>query len=73
MNAQSRDISRRRFIVSAGFTAAALKGEGKSLDEIVAAKPTAAYDAKWETGFINGEFFTNLVYKGVGKDPAQNS
>jgi len=26
---------------------AGLKGEGKSLDEIVAAKPTAAYDAKW--------------------------
>jgi len=36
----------------------------------VAAKPTAAYDAKWGTGFVNGEFFTKLVYKGVGKDPA---
>jgi hypothetical protein len=36
---------------------AALKGEGKSLDEIVAAKPTAAYDAKWGGFFINGEFF----------------
>lgn len=53
---------------------AALKGEGKSLDEIVAAKPTAAYDAKWGKGFVNGEFFTKLVYKGVGKehsDPAR--
>jgi glyoxylase-like metal-dependent hydrolase (beta-lactamase superfamily II) len=45
---------------------AALEGEGKSLNEIVAAKPTAAYDAKWGTGFVNGEFFTKLVYKGVG-------
>lgn len=45
---------------------AALKGEGKSLNEIVAAKPTAVYDAKWGTGFVNGEFFTKLVYKGVG-------
>jgi glyoxylase-like metal-dependent hydrolase (beta-lactamase superfamily II) len=45
---------------------AALKGEGKSFDEIVAAKPTAAYDAKWGRGFVNGEFFTKLVYKGVG-------
>src|SRR6476646_32611 len=45
---------------------ATLKGEGKSLNEIVAAKPTAAYDAKWGTGFVNGEFFTKLVYKGVG-------
>jgi glyoxylase-like metal-dependent hydrolase (beta-lactamase superfamily II) len=46
---------------------AALKGEGKSLDEIVAAKPTAAYDAKWGGFFIDGEFFTKLVYKGVRK------
>jgi hypothetical protein len=44
----------------------ALKEKGKSLDEIVAAKPTAAYDAKWGTGFVNGDFFTKLVYKGVG-------
>jgi hypothetical protein len=44
----------------------ALKREGKSLDEIVATKPTAAYDAKWGRGFVNGEFFTKLVYKGVG-------
>ena len=49
---------------------AALKGEGKSVNEIVAAKPTAAYDAKWGKGFVNGEFFTKLIYKGVGKDPA---
>jgi glyoxylase-like metal-dependent hydrolase (beta-lactamase superfamily II) len=44
-----------------------LKGKGKSLDEIVAAKPTAAYDAKWGKGFVNGEFFTKLVYKGIEK------
>jgi glyoxylase-like metal-dependent hydrolase (beta-lactamase superfamily II) len=49
---------------------AALKGDGKSLNEVVAAKPTAAYDAKWGKGFVNGEFFTKLVYKGFGKDPA---
>jgi len=46
---------------------AALKKEGKSLNEVVATKPAAAYDAKWGTGFINGDFFTKLVYKGVGK------
>ena len=44
----------------------ALKAAGKSLDEIVTAKPTAAYDAKWGNGFVNGEFFTRLVYKGIG-------
>jgi glyoxylase-like metal-dependent hydrolase (beta-lactamase superfamily II) len=45
---------------------AALKEEGKSLNETVAAKPTADYDAKWGWPFISGEFFTKLVYKGVG-------
>ncbi len=45
---------------------AAIKREGKSLNELVAAKPTASYDAKWGRGFVNGEFFTKLVYKGVG-------
>ncbi|MEO6911150.1 MAG: MBL fold metallo-hydrolase [Edaphobacter sp.] len=44
---------------------AALKKQGKSIDEAVAAKPTASYDAKWGTGFVNGELFTRLVYQGV--------
>ena len=44
---------------------ATLKKEGKSLDEIVAAKPTAAYDSKWATPFINGDVFAKLVYDGV--------
>ncbi|HET7227063.1 MAG TPA: MBL fold metallo-hydrolase [Chthoniobacterales bacterium] len=43
----------------------ALKKEGKSLDEIVAAKPTAAYDSKWAGSFVNGDVFTKLVYAGA--------
>jgi hypothetical protein len=60
-------ITYRDMLTSIHDRVAALKGEGKSLNEIVAAKPTAAYDEKWGTGFVNGEFFTKLVYKGVGK------
>src|SRR6266446_2354773 len=59
-------IEYRDILASIRDRVAALKGEGKSLNEVVAAKPTAAYDAKWGTGFVNGEFFTKLVYKGVG-------
>jgi len=33
------------------------------LAEVIAAKPTANYDAKWD-GF-DGENFTGLVYQGV--------
>jgi glyoxylase-like metal-dependent hydrolase (beta-lactamase superfamily II) len=40
---------------------AALKKEGKSVEEIVATKPTAAYDSKWADSFITGDVFTKLV------------
>ncbi len=42
-----------------------LKKQGKSLDEAIAAKPTAAYDAKWGNFVINPAFFTRLVYAGL--------
>jgi glyoxylase-like metal-dependent hydrolase (beta-lactamase superfamily II) len=35
---------------------------GKSIDDVVAAKPTAAYDAALGGGLLNGEMFTKLVY-----------
>ena len=44
---------------------AALKMQGRSSDEVVAAKPTAKYDAKWGTFFVGPEMFTRLVYAGV--------
>src|SRR5262249_25098256 len=44
---------------------AALKKQGRSRDEVVAAKPTADYDPKWGRYVINGDFFTKLVYAGI--------
>ena len=44
---------------------AALKKQGRSRDETVAAKPTAAFDAKWGNFVIDPGFFTRLVYEGV--------
>jgi glyoxylase-like metal-dependent hydrolase (beta-lactamase superfamily II) len=44
---------------------AALKKQGRSLDDTVAAKPTAAFDAKWGQFVIGPAFFTKLVYEGV--------
>jgi glyoxylase-like metal-dependent hydrolase (beta-lactamase superfamily II) len=37
----------------------------KSLEEIVAAKPTADYDEKWGGFVVDVKFFTTLVYSGV--------
>ena len=39
-----------------------LKKQGKTLEEAVAAKPTADLDAKWGQGGIAPDFFVTLVY-----------
>ena len=44
---------------------AALKKQGKSLPEVVAAKPGARYDAEWGNLFQNPSDFVALVYQGV--------
>jgi glyoxylase-like metal-dependent hydrolase (beta-lactamase superfamily II) len=43
----------------------ALKQEGLSLPEIVAAKPSSRYDAQWGQGFTSPSVFVSLVYQGV--------
>ena len=55
----------RDMLVTIRDRVAALKKEGKSLDEIIAAKPTAAYDGKWAGSFITGDVFTKLVFAGA--------
>ena len=59
-------IEYRDVIVTIRDRVSALKKQGRSLDEVVVTKPAAAYEAKWGGSFINGDFFTKLVYKGVG-------
>jgi hypothetical protein len=55
----------RDMLVAIRENIAALKKKGKSKDEIVAAKPSAAFDAKWGSGPIDPGFFARLVYEGV--------
>lgn len=44
---------------------AALKKEGRSRDEAVAARPTGAFDAQFGQFVIDASLFTRLVYEGV--------
>jgi len=44
---------------------AKLKSAGKTRDEAVDARPTAAFDAKWGQFVIDPGFFTRIVYQGV--------
>jgi glyoxylase-like metal-dependent hydrolase (beta-lactamase superfamily II) len=55
----------RDTLVAIRSRVAALKKQGRTLAEVVAAKPTAAYDAKWGDYIIDPKFFTRLVYAGV--------
>jgi glyoxylase-like metal-dependent hydrolase (beta-lactamase superfamily II) len=62
---KSQLIEFRNMLVTVRDKVGALKKQGKSRDEVVAAKPTADYDAKWGGFVINGDFFTKLVFAGV--------
>ena len=42
-----------------------LKGQGRTLEQVKAAKPSAAYDAKWGKGFINADAFVESVYRSL--------
>ena len=41
--------------------------EGKNIDEIVAAKPTADFDAKWGGGFLNPDQWVKIAYSVIQK------
>jgi glyoxylase-like metal-dependent hydrolase (beta-lactamase superfamily II) len=55
----------RDLLVGTREKVAALKKQGKSLDEIVAMKPTATTDAKWGNGFRSPRDFVGDVFQGV--------
>lgn len=42
-----------------------LKEQGRSLDETIAAKPTAQFDGVWGKFVIGPDFFTKLAYEGA--------
>ena len=43
-----------------------LVDEGKSVEEIKAAKPSADFDEKWGQGFIKGELITVTLARSLG-------
>jgi glyoxylase-like metal-dependent hydrolase (beta-lactamase superfamily II) len=58
-------VAFRDMLVTIRDKVAALKKQGRTLDDVIAAKPTATYDTKWGGFFISGKAFTALVYAGV--------
>lgn len=64
---RSQLVEFRDMLVTVRNNVAALQQQGKTLDEIIAAKPTAAFDAKWGNFVFNGEQFTRMVYAGLAR------
>ena len=55
----------RDMLVAIRKNVADLKARGMSRDQVIAARPTAAFDEKWGKFVIDGSFFTQLVYDGL--------
>ncbi|MET3981840.1 glyoxylase-like metal-dependent hydrolase (beta-lactamase superfamily II) [Mucilaginibacter sp. UYP25] len=58
-------IAFHEMLVNVRDKVAKLKKDGRTLSDVIAAKPTAAYDQKWGGFVIKGDFFTKLVFKGI--------
>jgi glyoxylase-like metal-dependent hydrolase (beta-lactamase superfamily II) len=57
----------RDMLAAARAAIAPLVAAGKTLEEVQAAKPTAALDEKWGEGFVNPELFTLAAYRSLSK------
>ena len=65
VGSRSDVVEFRDMLVAVRENVASLKKQGRSLQETIAAKPSAAYDAKWGQFLITPAHFTTLVYAGV--------
>jgi glyoxylase-like metal-dependent hydrolase (beta-lactamase superfamily II) len=58
-------IAFRDMLVAIRKNVSTLKSAGKTLQETIAARPTADFDAKWGGYVLDGAFFTKIVYEGL--------
>jgi glyoxylase-like metal-dependent hydrolase (beta-lactamase superfamily II) len=58
-------VAFRDMLITIRGNVATLKKQGKSRDQVIAAKPSAAFDGKWGSFVIDPDFFVRLVYAGL--------
>ena len=58
-------VAYRDMLATLGARIHKLVKEGKTLEQAIAAKPTAEYDAVWGKGFISPNRFVEMIYKGA--------
>ncbi len=57
--------SYREMLAAVEIRVRTLLEQGKSRDAVIAARPTADYDAKWGNGFIKPDAWVGIVYDGL--------
>lgn len=65
-------IEFRDMLVAIRGKVATLKQQGLTREQIIAAKPTSEFDAKWGGFVLDGAFFTRIVYDGLPKGTAHD-
>lgn len=60
-------VTYRRMLVTVTDRIRALIRQKKTLDQVVAARPTAEFDAAWGKGFLNPETFIAITYNVLSK------
>ncbi len=55
----------REMLLTVCDSVATLKRRGRSVDAVIAERPTARFDQDWGGGFVTPELFTSLVYRGL--------
>ncbi len=58
-------VAYRAMLATIRDNVARLKAQGLTVDQVNAARPTAAFDEVWGKAIISPELFTRLVYRGV--------
>lgn len=58
-------VAYRDMLVTIRDRVADLKAKGNTLEQVIAAKPTASFDDVWGKAVISPALFTSLVYRGV--------
>jgi cyclase len=60
-------VSYRDVLIKIRDRVGALIKQGKTKEQVIAAKPSAEWDAKWGTGFMKPDVFMGIVYESMKK------
>ena len=67
MSNRAELIAYRDMLIAARGGIKPLIADGKTVEQVIAAKPTSGLDAEWGDGFLNPERFVRIVYASLSK------